>query len=370
VRHDPGAREPLQAVHLTAHLPHGTLTSHDPSTSGPQLLTGSWDGKWHTWESWPKVPRRAEEFARGEKGVGHENLVTGIALSRDGKKLAVGCTVGRVLVFQGDCPVTEVVVHDREELTEFKEALKLGDYGEFYLKYDVMLAGTQLEQWDQLLTEKSFEGKSSRRDVDKVDLPATFRFRFTGCLTKGHKKAWRSLEHNGAVRCMAISAEGSEEFLYSGSRDRLVKKWSLATGALVHDYEGHTSTVRCLAVNSDYLVSGGDDRKLRVWDKAAPTLLRTIAGHSDFIRAVALCPNLTNRLVSSADDGKVILWDAGTGQQLLEYEQKGLATDLLLNASLLITAGEDSRLRVWRTESAELLHGAKHPGAVTAISWL
>eukprot|EP00927_Polykrikos_kofoidii_P010903 TRINITY_DN14600_c0_g1_i1.p1 TRINITY_DN14600_c0_g1~~TRINITY_DN14600_c0_g1_i1.p1 ORF type:complete len:533 (-),score=48.51 TRINITY_DN14600_c0_g1_i1:82-1680(-) len=357
VRHDPGARDAVNSLYMSA--------------VGPSLITGTWDGKWHRWESWPQRPGRASELARGEQGIGHENQVSGFALSRDGNKVAVACTVGRVLLFCGNCPTTEVIVTDQEDLLRLRDVVKLGDYGEFYLLEDVELGGVVVEKNDQLLFEAAFAGKSSRKDIPALDLPAHLRFRFRGCLTHGHKKAWRSLEHDGAVKALVISAEGSAEYLYSGSRDRLVKKWSLLDGSCVHAYTGHTSMVRCLAVNSKYLVSGGDDRAVLVWRKQEPELIRTIKGHSDFVRSVALCPNLTERLVSAGDDKRVILWDADMGLRLFDFpHHQTVPAVVLLNASLLLSAGEDGRLRVWNVEDGELKSQMRHPGSVTALSWM
>merc|ERR1719265_2668445 len=138
-----------------------------------------------------------------------------MAMNRDGYKVAVACTVGRVMVFRGNCPKKVVIVHEQAEIDEFKNKLKLGDYGEFYLTEGVEVCGTKLEKYDEMLAEAAFEGKKSRRDLDKVDFPAVFHFRFTGCLTQGHKKAWRNLEHDAAVKCLAISAEGAQEFVYT-----------------------------------------------------------------------------------------------------------------------------------------------------------
>eukprot|EP00929_Paragymnodinium_shiwhaense_P093674 TRINITY_DN53896_c0_g1_i1.p1 TRINITY_DN53896_c0_g1~~TRINITY_DN53896_c0_g1_i1.p1 ORF type:complete len:564 (+),score=122.80 TRINITY_DN53896_c0_g1_i1:51-1694(+) len=360
VRHDAGSRDAINSI----------VFASGGAAAGPLVLTGTWDGKWHTWENWPQKPNRPTEFARGERGIGHENLVSSLGLSRDGKKLAVGCTVGRVMVFRGQCPVKEITVHEEESLKAIKEALKLGDYGELYLKEALEVEGAALEAMDELLSEAAFQDKKSKRDVDKLPLPAVLRFRFTGCLTHGHKRAWRHLEHEGAVRCLVLSVEGAKEYLYSGCRDRQVRKFALEDGSLVHSYQGHSAAVRCLAVNEDWLVSGSDDRSLRVWHKAAPDMARVLTGHGDFVRAVALCPNLTNRLVSSADDGKVILWDVTTGERLLDYEHKAVVASLLLNASLLVSGSEDGRVRAWRTESGDLEWQVKHPGAVNALAWL
>lgn len=364
VRHDTGSKQPLNTVRLT-------LARRRRQAGAPELITGSWDGKWHTWESWPSKPERPSELARGEPGLGHENKVTGIAVSRDGLRVAVACTMGRVLIFRCECPTTEVAITDPEEAARLRDALALGDHGELYLKEAVEVGGIHLDASEELLKEASFHGKQSRRDLATMALPARLLFRFTGCMTRGHKKAWRKLEHDGAVRCLGISAEGLGEFLYSGSRDRSVKKWDLEDGSLVHCYQGHVAAVRCLAVNSAFLVSGGDDRSIRVWRKDTPELLRSLAGHSDFVLALSLCPTYSERLVSSGEDRKVILWDVANGCHLREFcHGDAHVAAVLLYGSLLLTAASDSRMRVWNVDTANLERQVRHAGAVTAVDAL
>jgi len=355
VRHDVGARLPISALCMAP---------------GPMLLTGTWDGRWHTWDAWPDRPARPSEFARGERGVGHENVVTGIALGRSSCLLACACTAGQVLVFRRECPTHEVEVSTREELELIKESLKIGDHSELYLTCDVEAGGIQLHKDDELLKEAAFTEKSVRRDLDKLDLPARLHFRFAGCLTRGHPRAWRHLMHEDTVLCLAMAAEGAFEFLYSGSRDRSVKKWDLGTGNHVHTYSGHSSMVRCVAVNSRFMASGGDDRTVRVWKKEVPELLRVIPAHSDFVRAVSLCPTFTERLATAGDDGRVALWNAATGERLLEYPHPVAASAISLHESTLFTAASDKQLRVWSTESGILERQLRHPAAVTSISLL
>mmetsp|Transcript_8356 Transcript_8356/g.22119 ORF Transcript_8356/g.22119 Transcript_8356/m.22119 type:complete len:566 (+) Transcript_8356:73-1770(+) len=356
VRHDFSSRQPLTTVLLTR--------------PGPELLTTTWDGKRHTWEEWPSKPARAEEFARGEKGVGHENSISGIALSRDGTILACACTIGRVLVYRSECPTVEVEINTSEEVEMLREALKMGDFSEMYLTEPLEFGSVRLDRNMALLKEAGFEGMSTRRDLLKLELPLHLHFRFVGCLTRGHKRAWRQLEHEEAVLCLVLAQENAGEFLYSGSRDRTVRKWDLKDGSCVHVYTGHSSMVRCLAVNGTFLVSGSDDRSLRVWKKDEPTCLRKIAGHTDFVRAVALCATFQQRLVSSGDDLKVFLWDASAGERLRQYDHGGIVCTLFLHQSLLVSVAADKQLRVWQTESAICQRVLRHPGAVTALSVL
>ncbi|CAJ1350557.1 unnamed protein product, partial [Effrenium voratum] len=233
-----------------------------------------------------------------------------------------------------------------------------------------LASGEVIEPQDQLLPEASLDGFKKRSALDDLELPARLRFRFVGCMTHGYRKAWRSLEHGGAVLCMVLAAEGASEFLYSGSRDRQIRKWSLPDGCLVATYSGHTSMVRCVALNSRYLASGSDDRTVRLWRMDAPETVRTIPAHKDFVRAVALCSTFQERLVSAGDDLAVILWDASSGQKLREYAHPCVAAAVLLEGSLLASAGEDGRLRIWSAESGILQHTMKHPQRLTSLAWL
>uniref|UniRef100_A0A7S4PRY6 Anaphase-promoting complex subunit 4 WD40 domain-containing protein n=1 Tax=Alexandrium monilatum TaxID=311494 RepID=A0A7S4PRY6_9DINO len=355
VRHDTADRRPLTALLLTP---------------GPVLFTGSWDGRRHAWDVWPRKPGRPTEFARGERGVGHDNSVTGIALSRDGNLLACACTTGCILVYRAECPSLAVTISDGEELEDLQESLKLGDHGDFYLKEDITLGGVHIEQNFALLPEADFSGCKSRREVGKLKLPALLHFRFSGCLTRGNKRAWRRLEHDAAVLCLSLSAEGCQECLYSGSRDQTVRKWELLSGRCMCVYRGHTSMVRCLAVNGRYLASGGDDRTVRVWQRDAPAMLRCLAGHADFVRGVALCPTFPERLVSAGDDLRAILWNADTGERLRDFTHGRTITAVVVRESILATAAEDGRLRLWRIETGAVMRQLAHPDRVCAISVL
>jgi len=331
------------------------------------LVTGTWDGKRHTWDVWPHKPNKPTELVRGTKAVGHENRVTSVAVNRHRNLLACACSAGCVLVYRAECPTISVEVQEADELQLLQDALKIGEFSELLLTESIEIGGVPLEQNYELLQEADFAGHSLKREVNTLAIPARLHFRFSGCITRGRSHAWLQLEHEASVLCMALSAENCLEFLYSGSRDRTVKKWSLVDGCCVHVYRGHGSMVRCLAVNGQYLATGSDDRSVRIWQRDTAAELRTMAGHRDFVRAVSLCSTFQQRLASSGDDHQVILWDVSKGERLATYTYSSVVSALVLREAALITACDDGWLRIASAEGGVLEKKLKHPGGVTAL---
>jgi dipeptidyl aminopeptidase/acylaminoacyl peptidase len=85
------------------------------------------------------------------------------------------------------------------------------------------------------------------------------------CQCKGHPSG-----HNpGWVYALAFSPDGKT--LFSGSEDRTVRLWEIATGKERSRLEGHRGAVYTLAVspNGTRLASGSEDCTILVWDLSA-----------------------------------------------------------------------------------------------------
>jgi pleiotropic regulator 1 len=72
--------------------------------------------------------------------------------------------------------------------------------------------------------------------------------------------------HVGWVRSIAV--DPTNEWFATGSADRTIKIWDLASGTLKLSLTGHISSVRGLAVSErqPYLFSGGEDKQVKCWD--------------------------------------------------------------------------------------------------------
>ncbi len=116
--------------------------------------------------------------------------------------------------------------------------------------------------------------------------------------------------------CFAFSPDG--KLFATGDDSTSLRLWNLETGALVDTVSNaHSSWIRCLAFSPDghYLASGSGDMSVRVWQLTNQQTLEhchTLTGHTQEVWSISWLPN-TPYLVSSGDDGKVILWNFCNG---------------------------------------------------------
>jgi WD40 repeat protein len=82
-------------------------------------------------------------------------------------------------------------------------------------------------------------------------------------------------------------------------------------GTLVHTFTGHTSGVRAVAVTRDgqHIISGSEDKLVKVWSVASKSLVSTCGGHTGDVMAVAAMPD-GQRILSGGgySDGTVHVW--------------------------------------------------------------
>src|SRR5262245_10201635 len=86
--------------------------------------------------------------------------------------------------------------------------------------------------------------------------------------------------HQSSIETVAFSPDG--KLIASGSIDRTIKLWDVATGRELRTLSGHSDHVNSVAFSPDgkSVASGSWDRTIKLWDVATGRQLRTLSGHS------------------------------------------------------------------------------------------
>jgi hypothetical protein len=103
------------------------------------------------------------------------------------------------------------------------------------------------------------------------------------------------------VLCYSFSPEGKRAV--SGDNHHTVRLWDLESGRCLRVMEGHTHTIRSVALSKDHrhALSVAEDKTVRLWDLETGHCLRVLSGHTGKIQTVAWCSEYS-LAISGGDD--------------------------------------------------------------------
>lgn len=95
--------------------------------------------------------------------------------------------------------------------------------------------------------------------------------------------------HTNTIYCLQLYTypDTGKQVLFTGSKDRSVREWDLATNSVCRVIEGvHEGSVLSICVYNGLLASGGSDQTVAIWDLARNELVRVIQDHADSVLCV------------------------------------------------------------------------------------
>ena len=168
--------------------------------------------------------------------------------------------------------------------------------------------------------------------------------------------------HNGWVR--TIDVDPSNKFFVTGSNDRVIKFWDLATGTLKVSYTGHINTIRkiILSKRHPYLFSCAEDKKVKCWDLETNKAIRQYHGHLSGVYTISLHPSL-DILMSGGRDCVARVWDMRSRQQIMCLEghtNTVYSVKMQENEPQIITGSSDCTIKLWDIRNGQLLNTLTH----------
>jgi WD40 repeat protein len=264
----------------------------------------------------------------GETIPGHENGVWGVAYSPDGRQVAL----------------TGADVIDVWDLASHQPVLSLRGHSGFIYSVAFSPDGKYLASGGMDTTIKLWDRASGR-------------------LVRSY------LGHEGFVREVDFSRDSQQ--IASASEDKTVRLWSVNSDREFATLYGHENFVHSVSFSPDghRVASGSLDQTTRLWF-VANELQLTFHGHDGWVKNVAFGPDSRHVATGSytfATGSFLQIWDPVTGERIqtfpgVRYPVQSLAFSP--DGKRLATIGFDETIGVWDAKTGERLMNIRQPGTI------
>ena len=99
--------------------------------------------------------------------------------------------------------------------------------------------------------------------------------------------------------------------IYTGSKDKTIRKWNLKDEKVTFKgiFEGHTSLItEIISIDGSYIASGSKDKTIRIWECQKGKCLATLEGHERSIMKLIYIKDIA-KLISTSLDETIRVWN-------------------------------------------------------------
>jgi eukaryotic-like serine/threonine-protein kinase len=367
----------LRTIRAHSHVISALAWSPD----GKRLASSSWDQRIRVWDAdtWEK---------RLEIDAAHDGAVVSLAWSPKGQELVSGGYDGIVTVWDArtGARLNQLRGHQGRVLAVA-----------WWSQPGLLLSGGDdgcLKVWDPKRTQafRTVEGSGSfawSPDGRQLATAVSERWGVTGrgFINIWDVAAWRLAYQLPYLRtnvpyCLAWSPDARRlaASMDSGQDQEEVQIWDLSQRQMIHTV-GQTNTsagVRSLDWSPDgrFLLVACYDGAVRIWSLESKEPAFIFRGHREAVSSAAWHPD-GRRIASKDFGGRVLIWEAATGEVLRELHAPsvfGPNRDHQVawhpRGKLLAAGCGDGTINIWEAESGREVHKLKgHTSNVRSLGW-
>jgi WD40 repeat protein/tRNA A-37 threonylcarbamoyl transferase component Bud32 len=151
----------------------------------------------------------------------------------------------------------------------------------------------------------------------------------------------------------------------AAARLTAIKIWDVNVGRMDRVFRGHSDTVRSVSWHPDgqQLASGSNDKTVRVWNVATGEEVLCLRGHDAGV-SVSWGPD--GRHLASADGTTVKVWDKATGKKV--FASAAATRSWSRDGRVLATGGSDGTITIWDATTGRKRSWRGHHGRVWFVS--
>ncbi|KYC43418.1 hypothetical protein WA1_11310 [Scytonema hofmannii PCC 7110] len=177
--------------------------------------------------------------------------------------------------------------------------------------------------------------------------------------------------HSDKITSVAMSPDGLT--VVSGSADKTIKVWNLATGKVIRTLTGNIGEVSSVAVSPDgnFLAVGSCEHpksNVKVWYLPTGKLLHTLLGHQKPVNCIAISPD---GQILATGSNKIKIWNLQTGDRICTLWHSSVVYGAVISfdGTILASGSSDHKIRLWNPRSGDPLHTfSGHSGAVNSVA--
>jgi len=171
---------------------------------------------------------------------------------------------------------------------------------------------------------------------------------------------------------MGLAVSHKYPYLFSVGNDKLVKCWDLEQNKVVRHYHGHLSGVYCCAIHptQDLLVTGGRDSVARVWDIRTKAEAMVLGGHTHCVSSLGV-QGCKPQVITGSHDNTVRLWDLtkGATHATLTNHKKSVRALQIHPKEYTFCTGAADNLKIWKCPDGVFMRNVSgHNAIVNAIA--